>query len=78
MTVSEAESATNEVQKRINPNAKIIWGASVERFYNKKIRVLVLLTGVKSPYMLANRADAKQLRKLLAGDEQEQEIDIVS
>ncbi|MEM0155714.1 MAG: cell division protein FtsZ [Thermoplasmataceae archaeon] len=78
MTVSEAESATNEIQRRINPNARIIMGLSVEKFYNNRVRVLVLLTGVKSPYMLANRAEAKQLRKILAGNEIEEEIDIVS
>lgn len=78
MTVSEVESATNEIQKRINPNARIIMGLSVEKYYNNKVRVLVLLTGVKSPYMLANRAEVKQLRKIFAGSEIEEEIDIVS
>lgn len=51
MTVSEAELVTAEVHKRINPNANIIWGAYIDETLGDTIRVIVLLTGVKSEQM---------------------------
>lgn len=52
MSVSEAESAVRLVQERVNPHARIIWGATVDNSMNGRVKVLVVLTGVKSPYML--------------------------
>jgi cell division protein FtsZ len=48
MTVSEAEEIAEMVQSKINPNARIIWGAAVDPALGHKIRVMVVLTGVKS------------------------------
>ena len=47
MTVSEAEKAAELVNDRINPNARIIWGCSVDPNSEGMIRVMVVLTGVK-------------------------------
>ncbi len=52
MTVSEAEAAVRLVQEKVNANARIIWGASIDSSMRGAIKVLVVLTGVKSPYML--------------------------
>ncbi|UCE80548.1 MAG: cell division protein FtsZ [Methanobacteriota archaeon] len=49
MTVSEAEKAAEIVNDRINPNARIIWGCSVDPKNEGLIRVMVVLTGVKEP-----------------------------
>jgi cell division protein FtsZ len=48
MTVSEAERTAELVQSRISPNARIIWGAAVDPALQHKMRVMVILTGVKS------------------------------
>jgi cell division protein FtsZ len=53
MTVSEAEKAAEMVNDRINPNARIIWGCSVDPSSEGVLRVMVVLTGVKAPDMKA-------------------------
>ena len=48
MTVSEAERVVEEVHNRINANARIIWGAAIDPALEHTIRVMVVITGVKS------------------------------
>ena len=54
MTVSEAERAAELVNDRINPNARIIWGCSVDPQSEGMVRIMVVLTGVKPPELKAN------------------------
>lgn len=49
MTVSEAEKVAELVNDRINPRARIIWGCSVDPKSEGKLKVMVVLTGVKAP-----------------------------
>ncbi|MBM4237345.1 MAG: cell division protein FtsZ, partial [Euryarchaeota archaeon] len=53
MTVTEAEKAAELVGKAINPMARIIWGCSVEPECEGKIKVMVVITGVKSSHFLS-------------------------
>jgi len=48
LTVSEAERAAEIVGQKINPMARIIWGCSVEDSLEHMVRVLLVITGVKS------------------------------
>ncbi len=48
MTVSEAEKVAEIVESKIGQNARIIWGASIEPALDKTLRVMVVITGVKS------------------------------
>ncbi len=48
MTVSEAEKVAEIVESKIGQNARIIWGASIEPSLDKTLRVMVVITGVKS------------------------------
>ncbi|MEM3675961.1 MAG: cell division protein FtsZ, partial [Thermoplasmataceae archaeon] len=77
MTVSEAQNAMSAIQEKISPDAKIIWGASVEEDMGDKIRVLVLLTGVKSPYMLSGKNEIRIMKKMLGGHDQDLGLDLV-
>jgi len=52
MTVSEAERVVEEVHNRINANARIIWGAAVDPALERTLRVMVVLTGVRSRQIL--------------------------
>jgi len=63
MTVAEAEAAVRLVQQRISPNARIIWGASIDPSMKGTIKVLVVLTGVRSPYILDQKTGSNQLAK---------------
>ncbi|MGC8913198.1 MAG: cell division protein FtsZ [Thermoplasmata archaeon] len=48
MTVSEAEKVAEIIQSKINPTARIIWGAAIDPAMEHKIQVMVVVTGVKS------------------------------
>lgn len=52
MTVSEAQMAVEEIRNRINPNARIIWGARIEPELAGYIKVMLILTGVESPQIV--------------------------
>ncbi|MEM0127306.1 MAG: cell division protein FtsZ, partial [Thermoplasmatales archaeon] len=54
MSVSQAEMAVRLIQERINPMARIVWGASVDPNLKGEFKVLVVLTGVNSPYFLSS------------------------
>ncbi len=58
MTVSDAEKVAEMIQTKVNPNARIIWGASVDPVLENKIRVMVVVTGVKSKYILGPKETA--------------------
>ncbi len=49
MTVTEAEKAAEMVSAKISPNARMIWGCSVDPEMAGLVRVMVVLTGVKGP-----------------------------
>jgi len=48
MSVREAQLVAEEVQKMVSPNARIIWGTTVDPTLDKTIRVMIVLTGVSS------------------------------
>jgi cell division protein FtsZ len=48
MTVSDAEKVVQITSDRINPGARIIWGASVDPTLEHEIRVMLVITGVTS------------------------------
>jgi len=49
MTVAEAEGVVQEVYERIDPDARIIWGAQIDPELDHTVRTLLVVTGVKSP-----------------------------
>src|SRR6266704_283074 len=52
MSVAAAEKVAEIVQGRIAPNARIIWGAAVDPSLEHKLRVMLILTGVRSKQIL--------------------------
>ena len=52
LTVSEAEKAAELVGQKVNPQARIIWGCSVEADLANAVQVLLVITGVKSKSLL--------------------------
>ncbi len=77
MSVTEAQRAAELIQKRINPMAKIIWGASIDPTMEGKIKVLVVLTGVKSPYILDTNATLSSMKKAAKISSVDSNIDII-
>jgi len=52
MTISEAERVVEEIYSRIDPNARIIWGTTVDPALKRNIRAMLVITGVKSKQIL--------------------------
>jgi cell division protein FtsZ len=52
MTISDAETVVEEVYERINPDARIIWGAQIDPSLDNGIRTMLVVTGVSSPQIL--------------------------
>ena len=48
MSVSDAEKVVQITSECINPGARIIWGASVDPTLERELRVMLVVTGVKS------------------------------
>lgn len=40
------------VSKLLDPDAQVIWGARIDPAFTGKVRVITIITGVKSPYIL--------------------------
>jgi len=49
MTMEEAEGVVQEVYSRVDPNARIIWGAQIDPAMQNQMRTLLVVTGVRSP-----------------------------
>jgi cell division protein FtsZ len=49
MSIEEAEGVVEEIYDRIDPDARIIWGASVNDEFDGKMETMVVVTGVESP-----------------------------
>ncbi|HDQ16469.1 MAG TPA: cell division protein FtsZ [Bacteroidetes bacterium] len=52
MTISEAERVVEEIYSRVDPNARIIWGTTIDPALKKNIRAMLVITGVKSKQIL--------------------------
>ncbi|HJM55298.1 MAG TPA: cell division protein FtsZ [Poseidonia sp.] len=63
LTLGEAERCAQIIQEQISPNAKIIWGAAVDESLSDEIRVMLVLTGVKSD-QIHGATENRQLRAL--------------
>ena len=48
LSLGDAEQCAKLIRDRINPYARIIWGATTDESMGDEIRVLLVLTGVKS------------------------------
>ncbi len=59
MTIAEAERAAEEVQTRVGPNARIIWGAAVDPALDKTVKIMLVATGVKSKQILGKPSERK-------------------
>src|SRR6056297_1713788 len=49
MSIEEAEGVVEEIYDRIDPDARIIWGASVDHEHDGKMETMIVVTGVESP-----------------------------
>lgn len=65
LTLGEAEKCAQLIKSKISDNARIIWGAAVDESLQDDIRVMLVLTGVKSN-QIYGASENRQLRALKA------------
>ncbi len=63
LTLGEAERCAQIITERISPHAKIIWGTAVDETLDDEIRVMLVLTGVKSE-QIHGSSERRQLKAL--------------
>ena len=49
MTIKEAQEIVQRVNERLDPDAKVIWGAQIDPSLGDTIRAMIIVTGVRSP-----------------------------
>ena len=54
MSLDECKSIIEEIGNKLNPDAKLIWGAQISPDMDKSIRVLLIVTGVKSSQIIGH------------------------
>ena len=62
MTIAEAQKVAEILQSRVSSSARIIWGAGVDPSMDHKIRVMIVITGVKSKQILGKSNDTTRLK----------------
>ena len=72
MSIEEAEGVVEEIYDRIDPDARIIWGTSIDEELDGEMRTMIVVTGVESP-QIYGRNEAVQDQ----AEEKLQDIDYV-
>jgi cell division protein FtsZ len=69
MSIEEAEGVVEEIYDRIDPDARIIWGASVNQEFEGKMETMIVVTGVESPQIYGkSEAEREQAAKQMGDD----------
>jgi cell division protein FtsZ len=66
MSIEEAEGVVEEIYDRIDPDARIIWGASVDNSFDGKMETMIVVTGVESP-QIYGKSEAEQEKAIQRG-----------
>jgi cell division protein FtsZ len=69
MSIEEAEGVVEEIYDRIDPDARIIWGASVNDDFEGKMETMIVVTGVESPQIYGkSEAEREKAAKQVGED----------
>ncbi len=69
MSIEEAEGVVEEIYDRIDPDARIIWGTSVDEELEGQMRTMIVVTGVDSPQIYGrNEAEREEAAKRIEED----------
>ncbi|MFH1276625.1 MAG: cell division protein FtsZ [Candidatus Woesearchaeota archaeon] len=63
LTLDESRRIVETISERLDPKAKIIWGAQIYKDLEKTIRTMVIITGVKSEQIFGHEYQHKGKRK---------------
>ncbi|MBD3310121.1 cell division protein FtsZ [Candidatus Woesearchaeota archaeon] len=63
MTLDEARRVVEAVSERLNDDATVIWGAQIYDDFDKNLRVMLIVTGVKSSQIFGPGAQVSEKKK---------------
>src|SRR3989344_3993773 len=64
ITIREAQNIVQAVSEKLAPDAKIIWGAQINKELGETVRAMLIITGVKSPQIFGREKSwSKEERK---------------
>ncbi|RLJ04175.1 MAG: cell division protein FtsZ [Candidatus Aenigmatarchaeota archaeon] len=63
LKLDEVNMIGEYVSKQLDPEAQVIWGARIDPAFQGKIRVITIVTGVKSPYILGPLEMERPIKK---------------
>ncbi|WP_136687605.1 cell division protein FtsZ [Halorhabdus amylolytica] len=69
MSIEEAEGVVEEIYDRIDPDARIIWGASVNHEYEGEMETMIVVTGVESPQIYGKSEAEREKAAQRVGDD---------
>ena len=69
MSLDECKIIIETVGNKLSPDAKLIWGAQISEDMEKSIRVLLIVTGVKSSQILGHTGSIEDLKHQEIEDE---------
>ncbi len=69
LSLDEAKSIIEYLGTKLNEDARLIWGAQISEDMEKSIRVLLIVTGVKSSYILGKEASSEKQAQKDMGNE---------
>jgi len=69
LTLQEAEGIAQNITDRLEASANVIWGARIQEAYKGKVRVMAIMTGVKSAQVLGptTQKQADKSRQAIEG-----------
>ena len=69
MSLDEARLIIATVGEKLSPDAKMIWGAQISPEMEKSIRVMLIITGVKSPQMSGSEYTSEDAKRAEYSDD---------
>ncbi|CCQ32894.1 Cell division protein FtsZ 1 [Halorhabdus tiamatea SARL4B] len=69
MSIEEAEGVVEEIYDRIDPDARIIWGASVNHEHDGQMETMIVVTGVESPQIYGKSEAEREKAAQRMGDD---------
>lgn len=69
LSLNDAESIAQQITKRLDSSANVIWGSRIQDDYKGKVRVMAIMTGVESSNVLGPDTDTRDAEEFTSGSE---------
>ncbi len=63
LKLEEVNLIGDRVSRQLDPDAQVIWGARIDPKFSNRIRVITIVTGVKSPFVLGPLEDEDKVKR---------------